>query len=62
MTISKNGKEYLIFFEKIKLLEEVHEVIEDEDMKSRLDLWLKEMNNLGHIGYPMDKFRGVEDL
>ncbi len=48
--------------EKIDLLENVQTIIEDEDMKSRLDLWLKEMNNLGHIGYPMDKFRGVEDL
>jgi hypothetical protein len=62
MTISKNGKEYLSFMEKIDLLENVQTIIEDEDMKSRLDLWLKEMNNLGHIGYPMDKFRGVEDL
>ena len=62
MTISKNGKEYLTFMEKIDLLEDVKKVIEDEDMKHRFDLWYKELRNLGHIEYPMDKFRGVEDL
>ena len=60
--MTKDGKEYLTFFEKIKLLEKVQEVIEDEDMKHRFELWLKEMNGCGHLGYPIDKFRGVEDL
>ena len=60
--MTKDGKEYLTFFEKIKLLEKVQEVIEDEDMKHRFELWLKEMNGCEHLGYPIDKFRGVEDL
>ena len=62
MAITKRGFEYLTFFEKIDLLEKVISATDDDNMKSSFELWLKEMNNLGHIGYPMDKFRGVEDL
>ena len=59
------ANEYLTFFEKIELLEKVIKVLkddEDEDMRNRFSIWLKEMNRYGHIGYPKDKFRGVEDL
>ena len=57
--------EYLTFFEKIELLEKVIKVLkddEDEDMRNRFSIWLKEMNGCGHIVYPKDRFRGVEDL
>jgi len=55
--------EYLTFFEKIELLEKVIEVLkDDEEMSNRFSIWLKEMNGCGHMGYPMDKFRGIEDL
>ncbi len=90
MTITKNGKEYLIFMEKIELLVEVSWKMGEKDwvlpkqkmgepfqtysdrlskeesewngMRDKLDLWYDEMEELGHIGYPKDKFRGVEDL
>ena len=62
MAITKRGFEYLTFFEKIDLLEKVISATDDDNMKSSFELWLKEMNKLGHIEYPMDKFRGVEDL
>ena len=90
MTISKNGKEYLTFMEKIELLVKLSFEMDEKDfmlpqrkigenmkvyqdridkvtnewdeMRDKLDLWYDEMEELGHIGYPKDKFRGVEDL
>lgn len=65
MTIDDKEHEYLSFFEKIDLLEKLQLFIkdhEDTEMVNGFNLWLKEMKGLGHIGYPKDKFRGIEDL
>jgi len=89
MTITKNGKEYLTFKEKLDLLvkmscewdmgkivpaqqgieglddykKRVEEwTLEMSDIEEQISLWIDEMEELGHIGYPKDKFRGVEDL